>query len=128
MCGFDEARRLRVVAESLANLTNGDFQDGVADEGFGPDRVEQVIFGDELARTPDEMVEHGEGFGPQLDRLGPSPQLLVDQIEAKGVEENAFFVPHCSHPNVTEILRQAYDLAHKLGLLSIIDGGMAILD
>jgi tRNA isopentenyl-2-thiomethyl-A-37 hydroxylase MiaE len=29
--------------------------------------------------------------------LRPSPQLLVGQIEAKGIEDYAFFIPHCGH-------------------------------
>ena len=66
MCGFNEARRLRVIAESFAELTNGDFEDGVADKGFRPDGVEKFLFGDELARTPEEIVEHCEGFGSEL--------------------------------------------------------------
>jgi hypothetical protein len=66
VCGFDKAGRLWIITESLADLTNGDFKNGVADKGFRSDRVEQVIFGDELARTPDDIVEDCEGFGSEL--------------------------------------------------------------
>lgn len=69
MCGFNEARRLWIIAEGLAELTNGDFQDGVADKRFRPDRVEKVLFGDKLARMTEEIIEHCEGFGSELDCL-----------------------------------------------------------
>ena len=44
MCGFNEARRLRIIAERLADLTNGDFEDGFADKGFWPDGVEKSLW------------------------------------------------------------------------------------
>ena len=91
MCGFNEAGKLWIIAERLADFTNGDFEDGVADKGFGPDGVEKFLFGDELARTPEKMVEHGEGFGSELDCFRASPQALVGQVEAKGIEDYSFF-------------------------------------
>ena len=50
MCGFNEAWRLWIIAESFADLTNGDFEDGFADKGSWPDGVEKFLFCDELAR------------------------------------------------------------------------------
>ena len=49
MCGFNEAWRRWVIVESLANLTNGDFQDGFTDKRPWPDGVEKFLFCDELA-------------------------------------------------------------------------------
>ena len=69
MGGFNKARRLWIVVESLADLTNGDFEDGFPDKGFWPDSVEKFLFGDELACTPEEVVEYCEGFGSELDCL-----------------------------------------------------------
>ena len=66
MCRFNEAGKLWIIAESLAELTNGDFEDGVPDKGFRPDGVEKGFFGDELAWMPEEIVEHCEGFGSEL--------------------------------------------------------------
>ena len=91
MCGFNEAWRRWVIMESLADLTNGDFQDGFTDKGPWPDGVEEFLFCDELARTPDEMVEYGEGLGSELYCLRAIPQTLVCQIQAKGVEDDSFF-------------------------------------
>jgi hypothetical protein len=95
MCSFNEAWRLWIIADSLADLTNGDFEDGFADKGFWPDGVEKFLFGDELARTSEEIVEYGEGFGSELYCSRTSPQALVSQVEAKGLEDYTFFVPHC---------------------------------
>ena len=69
MCGFNELRGLWIIAESFPDLANGDFKDGVADKGPGPNSVEQIILGDELARTPQQMVKHSKGFGSQLNCL-----------------------------------------------------------
>jgi hypothetical protein len=69
MCGLDEARRLWIIVEGLAELANGDFEDGFADERFRPDGVEKLLFGDELAWTPEEIGEHRVGFGSELYRL-----------------------------------------------------------
>jgi hypothetical protein len=69
MCRFNEAGKLWIIAKSLAKLTNGDFEDGIADKRFWPDSVENFLLGDELAWTPKEIAEHGEGFGSELDCL-----------------------------------------------------------
>jgi len=67
MCCFNEARKLWIITESLAELTNDDFEDGVADKGFWPDGVEKFFFGDELAWPREEMIEYCEGFGSELN-------------------------------------------------------------
>ena len=91
VCGFNEAWRLRIIVESFAELTNSDFEDGFTNKGSRPDGVEKFLFCDKLARTPDEMVEHGEGLGSELYCLRAIPQTLVCQIQAKGVEDDSFF-------------------------------------
>ena len=103
MCGFNEAWRRWVIVESLANLTNGDFQDGFTDKGPWPDGAEKFLFCDELARTPGEMVEHGEGFGAELYCLRALPQTLVGQIQAKGVEDDLFSILHSSHRRLAKL-------------------------
>src|SRR4051812_43618429 len=94
MGGFNEARRLRIIVQGRADLSNGDFEDCIADKGFRPDCVEKLFFGDEQARTPEDIVEYGEGFRSELDCLCVSPQALVGQVEAKGIEDYTFSVPH----------------------------------
>ena len=69
MGSFNEAWRLGIIIESRAELTNCDFEDGFAHKGFWPDSVEKFLFADELAGTPEKMVEHREGFGSELDCL-----------------------------------------------------------
>jgi hypothetical protein len=49
------------------------------------------------------MVKHREGFGSQLDRLRVSPQALVVQVEAKGVEDDAFFVRHYNYQTLLKV-------------------------
>jgi len=95
MCGFNEAWRLWIIVESLAELTNGDFEDSFADNGFWPHGVEKSFFGDELARTCEEVVEYCECFRSELYGLGASPQTLVGQVQAKRIEDYALFGPHC---------------------------------
>ena len=69
MCGFNEAWRRWVIVKSHADLTNGDFQDGFTDKGPWQDGVEEFLFCDELARTPEQVVDHCERFWPKLYRL-----------------------------------------------------------
>ena len=66
MSGFDEAWRLWIIVESLAELTNGDFEDGFADKGSWPNSVEKSFFGDELARMREEVVEYCESLRSEL--------------------------------------------------------------
>ena len=96
MCGFDEARRLRIIIESLAELTNCDFEDGFTNKGSRPDGVEKFFFRDELTRTPEKMVEHGEGLRAEFYFLRAFPQTLVGQIQAKGIKDDTFSVRHSS--------------------------------
>src|SRR5215813_13902078 len=92
MCRFDEARRIRIIVEGLADLTNGYFENGFADKCPWPDRVEEFLFCDELVRMNYEIFKYCEGFGSELYCLCASPQALVGQIQAKGIEHYAFFV------------------------------------
>jgi hypothetical protein len=94
MRSFNEARRLWIIVESLPELTNRDLEDGVADKGFGPDGVQEFLFGDELAATLEEIVQHCERLGSEFYCLRSSPQTLVDRVEAKGIEDYLRFVPH----------------------------------
>ena len=103
VCGLDEARRLWIVIESLAQLTNSDFENGVADKSVWPHGVEEFLLGDELARTPDEIADHGEGFGPEPDYVCASPQALVGQIQAKGIEDYPFVASHVIHQTLPKL-------------------------
>ena len=87
MCGFNEAWRCRIIAESLAYLSNGNFEDGFAHEGAGPDGVEKFLFSDELARMSNQVAEYRESLRPELNHLRSSPQALVRKVQAKGVKD-----------------------------------------
>ena len=95
MRGFNEARTLGVIAESIADFTNGDFEDSVADKGFCPDGVEKFFFGHKPGWVPQEVIEQGEGFGSELDFLCASPQALIGQVQVKGIEDDqSSLIPH----------------------------------
>ena len=96
VCGFNEAWRLRIIVESFAELTNSDFEDGFTNKGSRPDGVEKFLFCDELARTPEEMVKHGEGLRAEFYFLRASPQTLIGLVQAEGVEDDTFSVRHSS--------------------------------
>ena len=101
---FDEAGGLGVVVQRFAELANGDFEDGIADEGIPPDRGDQVFLGDELSGPPQQVLEDREGLGPELDRTRASPQALVDQVERERRELNTAFRGHemsGRNPNIT---------------------------
>jgi hypothetical protein len=103
MCCFNKAWGFLIVTQSLADLTDGDFEDGFTDKGSWPDGVQKLLFCDELAWTLDEIVEHCEGFGSQLYCLRASPQALVSQVQGKGVEDYAFFVSHSGHRTLPKL-------------------------
>ena len=94
MRGLNEARRSRIVTQSLADLANGDFEHRFADKRPGPYCIKKFLFCDELTRMPEKIVEDGEGLWPHLDGLGAFPEALVGKVEAKGIEGDVFCVPH----------------------------------
>ena len=94
MRGFNEPRRLWIIAESLAELTNGDSEDALADKGVRPDATEKFLFGDEPASMPEEIVEHCEGHGSELNSSWALPQALIGQVQTKRIEDYLFCIPH----------------------------------
>ncbi len=66
MRGFNEARRLWIVVESLTELANRDLEDSVADKGLRPGGVEQFLFGDKLAWTREEIIQDGKSLRSEL--------------------------------------------------------------
>src|SRR5213594_1800713 len=99
MGGFNEAWRLWIIAESLSQLTNGDFEHSFAYERPRPNGVEQFLFCDQLTRMPKQIVQHCEGFGSELYGLRAFPQALIGQVQAKGIEDDALLGPHGPHRN-----------------------------
>src|SRR5215471_383331 len=43
---------------------------------------------------PKQVIQHCKGFGSELYGLLALPQAFVSQVQAKGVEGDAFFVRH----------------------------------
>src|SRR6187399_3151833 len=113
MCSFDKARRGRIIVESLAQLANGDFQNGFADKGSRPHGIQQLFFRNKLSRAADQIDEHQESLGSELYCLRAFPQAFVGVVEAKGIEERLLFRAHISSQTL------------KVGLFSAQSEGMA---
>src|SRR5215472_11511934 len=73
MCRFNEAWGFWIVAEGLADLTNGHLENGIANKCFRPDSAQKFLFRDELPRMPEKIVEHSEGLRSELYSLGALP-------------------------------------------------------
>ena len=92
MCGFDERRRFRIVAERVSQLTNSDFENAFADISLGPNAAQEIFFGDELSGAADELTEHREGFGPEFDNLNAPQQTFIGPVQAVVIADYAVFV------------------------------------
>jgi hypothetical protein len=72
---------MRLIAQHPAQRANGDRDDCLTHHRLGPDRLEQGVFGHELARLRHQVAEDRKRFGGQWDRLGVTPQPFVAPIE-----------------------------------------------
>jgi hypothetical protein len=66
MSSFNEARKLGIIAKNFTDLLNNNFENRFADKSSGPHGVEEFFFGDKLAGMFEKIVEHREGFRPEL--------------------------------------------------------------
>jgi hypothetical protein len=83
MSRLDEARRLHVIAQGLANVSQLSLECRVADVDTRPHVGDELFFRDEARRILDEISKHREGLRLQRDDLVATPQLLFRRIEAK---------------------------------------------
>lgn len=94
MDGPDGPRLAGVVPQGAAELVDGIAQHLVADMGIGPDRVENLPFGEGLADVLGEVTEHLErllvdalalAIGPddghqgRLDPMGTDPEVAFEE-------------------------------------------------
>src|SRR5262245_56897564 len=86
MRGFDEAWLPRIVAEGLANLPHARLQRRVADEHVRPQRVQEILFRDEMARRRDEVGQHGERLWSQPNGLPVARQCFVVRVEGESAK------------------------------------------
>ena len=91
---FDEAGGPGLVGQRLTDLSNCDLEHGIADERVPPDRADQVLFGHELSGPGEQVYEHRERLGPELDGARALPETLVDQVEGERREVDMTFVQH----------------------------------
>lgn len=92
MRGLDEQRSFRIIVKRVAQLTNSDLEDCVANKSLRPDGGEKFFFGNELTRMSHELVEHRVSLRPELDYFRASPQTLIGTVQAKGLEDYAGFI------------------------------------
>ena len=103
MYGFDKSGRIRIIVESLTNLTDGDLKNRVGDKGSRPHRMEQFFLCGKLARPSNQIVEHGKSLRPEFNGLGASQQALVGLVQAKRMEECLMFKPHFSSQTLRKV-------------------------
>ena len=94
MGGFNETWSLGVVAQNIPQLPDDNFENAIANKGSWPDGLEKLVFCDQLARTPKQVIQHCEGFRSESDGLRAIPQAFVGQVQEKAVEGDSFFVGH----------------------------------
>ncbi len=119
MRGLDVLRRLGVVAHRLAKLPDAGLEHRIADVGRGPDAVEQLLLGHQLARVLDEKPQDGKRLRPQRDPLRAFPQAFIRQVETKSTECD--LVGWLHHGNITATARLRYDRPRSCPLFSTRD-------
>jgi hypothetical protein len=80
---FDVARRVRVVAEGLAQCPHGDLEHASRDVGPGPQRPDELVPADDLAWAYRQIAEHGERTRLQGDGLVALPELGAVRVQAE---------------------------------------------
>ena len=113
------SRRLGVVVHRLAKLPDAGLEHRIADVGRGPDAVEQLLLGHQLARVLDEKPQDGKRLRPQRDPLRAFPQAFIRQVETKSTECD--LVGWLHHGNITATARLRYDRPRSCPLFSTRD-------
>src|SRR5262249_60087290 len=81
-------------ANPRAQLANAPGEDRLTARRAGPDRLEQGIFGHELARLRHQAAEHRKRFGGQRGSFGATPQPFVAQIEPERSKDETLRLLH----------------------------------
>ncbi len=77
----DEPRRLGGVAERLAQLVDADLEHHVGHVGLRPERVEQLVLGDQLPGPLGQVAQQGEALRAQGNGIAVAPQHLVCRVD-----------------------------------------------
>src|SRR5262249_44640850 len=88
--------RPRLIAQHAAELPHGHGEHGLTDDGVGPDRGQQRVFGHELARPGHQADKDRKGFWGQMDHLRTAPQAFVPEVELKRAKHEALGLWHTS--------------------------------
>src|SRR5688500_471694 len=84
--GLDVCRRVRIVTEGFPDVTDGDFQDRVANEDTRPDTVEQLLFREEPSGFRDEMLQKRERLRGQRHDGAAAVELTAHLVQPEGPE------------------------------------------
>jgi hypothetical protein len=60
MSGFDESRSVWIIAESIADFPDANFEHGVGHGRVRPDRRQQLVFRRQAPGACNEMFQHRE--------------------------------------------------------------------
>ena len=91
---LDKAGGARLIAQHPAQRAHGHREDGLTHHRVGPDRLEQRVFGHELARLRHQAAEDRKGFRGQRGHLVATPQPFVAQIEPERPEDETLRLLH----------------------------------
>jgi hypothetical protein len=78
---LDDARRARVLVEGTPELLDAARQRRLADDGVGPDPVEQLGLRDQPPRMRCQVLQDRERLRAKRDGLGPPAQPRVVDVE-----------------------------------------------
>jgi hypothetical protein len=91
---LNELRVLGRIPEDSAELTNTPAHHRIADRCQAPDRIQQSVLRDHLARLCDQIPQHRKRFGSERKGLHTAPELLAAHVKPKGRKEEN---PVCIH-------------------------------
>lgn len=93
---FDKAWGPRRITQHLAQRAHGHRDHRLTHRRLRPDRLEQRVFGHELARLRHQAAQDRKGFGGQWDRLVATPQPFVTPIKLERSKDETLRLLHRS--------------------------------
>jgi len=70
---LNEMRVPGIITQGVSQFANTDFQNHIAYHSLRPDRLQQALFGQQLAGMFHKASQDSEGFWPQGKRLCQAP-------------------------------------------------------
>lgn len=86
MLRLDVSRMARIVAESIAQFVHANSQRGLSHHDLRPERGKQFVFGDEAARSSNQVEEHFEDARAKRTWFAVAPKAARRPIKLKRAE------------------------------------------